>query len=184
MADRVTRQASKKQKEEKKVVSSRNQPIGKYLVQNIQGVKENLGVESSASRDTYQYTSSPTATSKMVDRIMKALHSQTELLSREIKELKDSFEQKLVKIERVQQDFGTRLVNFEQSLDFAHAKITCELEKSNSEKDKKIQELQLKLNEASDQNCENKVAINKVEEQLNAQERYERGWNFRIVGIP
>ena len=49
MADRVTREASKKQKEEKKAVSSGNQPSGKYLVQNIQGIKKNLGVESSVS---------------------------------------------------------------------------------------------------------------------------------------
>ena len=40
MADRVTREANKKQKEEKKAVSSGNQPSGKYLVQNIQGKKE------------------------------------------------------------------------------------------------------------------------------------------------
>ena len=170
----ITRSSSSKRKGNNQNLLVSDKPLDKYFKKST---------EPAAGSTLDRTTSDIEEQSNMEDRIMKALEAQTEVIRNEIKQVKESFEQKIFDLDTKQKDYESRLDSVEKSLVFAHNQID-QLQKDLSNKDHNLINIEKKLNNSEAENMTKTLEIQKLKEQLNAQERYQRGWNFRVVGVP
>ena len=114
----------------------------------------------------------PLVSDKQLDK-----YFQTEVIRNEIKQVKESFEQKIFDLDTKQKDYESRLDSVEKSLEFAHNQID-QLQKDLSSKDHNLINIEKKRNNSEAENIAKTLEIQTTKRSIKCTRKIPKGVEF------